>query len=72
VVAQAREGRDQARGIAQHRDVATWRSLRFTLESRYDALHLEQDLWGESILTRVNRTRLAPIARRRGCRNGPN
>jgi hypothetical protein len=35
-------------------NVSTWLSLRFERGTRYYQLHLEQDLWGAWILTRVN------------------
>jgi hypothetical protein len=44
-------------------DVATWLSLRFIRDSRYYALHLEQDPWGEWILTRVNGRRGTRLGR---------
>lgn len=51
------------RAAASRIDVATWLALRFTRESRYYALHLEQDLWGEWILTRVNGRRGTRLGR---------
>ena len=35
-------------------DTTSWVSLRFERGSRFYRLHLEQDLWGDWALTRVN------------------
>jgi hypothetical protein len=42
------------RTVANSINVSTWLSLRFERETRYYQPHLEQDLWGAWILTRVN------------------
>ena len=42
------------RSVHESINVSTWLSLGFERETRYYQLHLEQDLWGAWILTRVN------------------
>jgi hypothetical protein len=44
-------------------NVATWLSLRFERDTRYYQIHLEQDLWGAWILTRVNGRRNSRLGR---------
>jgi hypothetical protein len=44
-------------------NVSTWFSLRFERGTRYYQLHLEQDLWGAWILTRVNGRRNSRLGR---------
>jgi hypothetical protein len=44
-------------------NVSTWLSLRFERDTRYYQLHLEQDLWGAWILTRVNGRRDSRLGR---------
>jgi hypothetical protein len=44
-------------------NVSTWLSLRFERGTRYYQLHLEQDLWGAWILTRVNGRRNSRLGR---------
>jgi len=44
-------------------NVATWLSLRFERGTRYYQLHLEQDLWGDWVVTRVNGRRATPLGR---------
>ncbi len=44
-------------------NVSTWLSLRFERGTRYYQLHLEQDLWGAWILTRVNGRRNSQLGR---------
>ena len=44
-------------------NVSTWLSLRFERDTRYYQLHLEQDLWGAWILTRVNGRRNSRLGR---------
>jgi hypothetical protein len=44
-------------------NVSTWLSLRFERDTRYYHLHLEQDLWGAWILTRVNGRRNSRLGR---------
>jgi hypothetical protein len=44
-------------------NVSTWLSLRFERDTRYYQLHLEQDLWGSWILTRVNGRRNSRLGR---------
>ena len=44
-------------------NVSTWLSLRFERGTRYYQLHLEQDLWGSWILTRVNGRRNSRLGR---------
>ena len=44
-------------------NVSTWLSLRFERGTRYYQLHLEQDLWGHWILTRVNGRRNSRLGR---------
>jgi hypothetical protein len=44
-------------------NVSTWLSLRFERGTRYYQLHLEQDLWGAWILSRVNGRRNSRLGR---------
>jgi hypothetical protein len=49
--------------IQESINVSTWLSLRFERDTRYYQLHLEQDLWGAWILTRVNGRRNSRLGR---------
>jgi hypothetical protein len=44
-------------------NVSTWLSLRFERDTRCYQLHLEQDLWGVWILTRINGRRNSRLGR---------
>ena len=51
------------RSVSDSINVSTWLSLRFERDTRYYQLHLEQDLWGAWILTRVNGRRNSRLGR---------
>lgn len=51
------------RSVHELINVSTWLSLRFERDMRYYQLHLEQDLWGAWILTRVNGRRNSRLGR---------
>ncbi len=42
-------------------NVATWLTLRFERGRRHYRLHLEQELWGSWLVTRVNGQRSSPL-----------
>ena len=49
--------------VSDSTNISTWLSLRFERDARYYQLHLEQDLWGAWILTRVNGRRNSRLGR---------
>jgi predicted DNA-binding WGR domain protein len=44
-------------------DIAQWRTVHFQRGERYYRLHIEQDLWGDWCLTRVNGRRGSALGR---------